>query len=157
MNQIVEGNDWLEIELARFLDDASLSIEGAPTLLLVMGGVAVGKTRFRRERFPHGYVVLDAGDIFIHLSKGEYFDFPSEHEDKMVAIGKELAFRALSEKHNIVCELTGGEYEPTQAVIKTVKSAGYEVEMQGLTCDLDVAMERNVARGKDNISAYYHR
>ena len=155
MHQTGDEKAWLEIELARYLDYSSLSKEGTPTLVLVMGGVAAGKTRFRREQYSHGYVVLDAGDIFLNLSNGQYFDFPSEHENKMQIIGKALAYRALSERRHIVCELIGDEKERTEEVIKAIKSIGYKVELQGITCDIDVAIERNKARSIDNISAHF--
>ena len=154
MNQTGGDNLWLKIELARFLDYSSLCKEGTSTLVLVMGGVAVGKTRFRRERYSHGYVVLDAGEIFLNLSKGQYFDFPSVLEDQMQRIGSELAYQALSERRHIVCELIG-EQEGTKAMMKAAESMGYKIEVRGLTCDIEVALERNRARSIDNISAHF--
>ena len=155
MNPTEGDNLWLKIELARFLDYSSLGKEGTPTLVLVMGGVAVGKTHFRRDRYSHGYVVLDAGEIFLNLSKGQYFDFPSVLEDQMQRIGSALAYQALSERRPIVCELIGDQQEGTQAMMKAAESVGYRIEMRALTCDIEVALERNQARSIDNISAHY--
>jgi GTPase SAR1 family protein len=47
-----------------------------PKLVLILGAVAVGKTTLRRQKYTSGYTHIDAGDIFIELSKGEYYDFP---------------------------------------------------------------------------------
>lgn len=155
MNQTEDGTGWLKNQLVRFLSSSSLCKDGDPTLVLVMGGVAAGKTRFRRQRYSHGYVVLDAGEIFLELSNGEYFAFPSLLEDQMQIIGSELAYRSLSERHHIVTELIGDEREPTEAMIRAVKAIGYKIILQGLTCDIEVVMERNQARGINNISAYF--
>ncbi len=129
--------------------------KNTPALVLIMGGVAAGKTRFRKGQYPSGYVVLDAGEMFINLSNGQYFDFPSIHKDRMQDLGKELAYRALSERRNIVCEIIGDKNESTSMMIKAVRSIGYEVDIQGVTCDTDVAIERNQSRSINNISAYF--
>lgn len=155
MNQIEDDKGWLKMELARFLNYSSLCKEGTPTLVLVMGGVAVGKTRYRRQQYSHGYVVLDAGEIFLNLSKGQHVDFPSVLEDQMQRIGSALAYQALSERRSIVCELIGDQQEATQAMMKAAESVGYKIEMRGLTCDIEVALERNQARSIDNISAHF--
>ena len=120
-----------------------------------MGGVAVGKTRYRRQQYSHGYVVLDAGEIFLNLSNGQYFDFPSVLEDQMQRIGSALAYQALSERRPIVCELIGDQQEATQAMMKAAKSLRYKLEVRALTCDIEVALARNQARSIDNISAHF--
>lgn len=47
-----------------------------------MGGVAAGKTTFRKHRFSTGYVLVDAAEIFLNLSRGEYFPFPGHLEQE---------------------------------------------------------------------------
>ena len=111
-------------EIARFFDDSSLAGGQEPELALILGGVAVGKTRLRRERYSRGYVVVDAGDIFIKLSRNQYLDFPSSLESPLEIIGAAVAQRAVQERRNIVCELIGADLEPLQRLSQTFKSIG---------------------------------
>ena len=127
----------------------------APELVIIGGGVATGKTRFRQERFSQGYVTLDAGEIFILLSNGEYYDFPAHLEAEMDSIGLEIASRAIRQRLNIVTEMIGDSVPDMTEVVNAMRSVGYRVDYQALTCDLDVAMQRNMSRGPDNISAHY--
>lgn len=125
-----------------------------PEFVLICGGVASGKTRFRRDKFPSGYVTIDAGEIFLLLSLGEQYNFPSHLEAEMDYIGREAARRAIEGRQNIVTEMIGDSEESIVAVVEAVKAAGYSVNGEFLTCDLDVAMKRNMERGPENISAY---
>jgi hypothetical protein len=77
---IMPGERTLNIdvgaEIDPYFDDSSVAVNAAPCIVLLMGGVAVGKTTIRRERYGTGYVVVDAVDIFISLSRGDYLPFP---------------------------------------------------------------------------------
>ena len=73
----------------------------------------------------------------------------------MELVGRRVAQRAIREKRHIVTELTASDLEPTQALLSAMTRAGYTPQMVGLTCDIDVAMQRNLNRGENNISAYY--
>lgn len=126
-----------------------------PQFDLVMGGVCTGKSHFIKENYKSGYTHIDAGDIFMKLSKGKYFDFPSTLEHKMNKIGLELANKAIAEKANIVMEVTGDNEEEVSQLIDELTEVGYEINVQGITCDEETALERNVNRSDDNISAYF--
>ena len=70
-----------------------------PELIIIMGGVCTGKTTLRKNKYANGYVNIDAGEIFIELSKGEYYDFPSHLEGTMNQIGlKKMRESILSPK-----------------------------------------------------------
>jgi len=142
-------------EIDRYFDDSSVPINAVPCIVLLLGGVAVGKTTIRKERYGTGYVVVDAADIFISLSRGEYLPFPGPLEEPMELIGALVAEKAIQERRHIVTELIGAEFEPVKALIDSMKAIGYKVEIIGLTCDLEESFRRSENRGDDNISAYY--
>ena len=73
-----------------------------PEFIIVMGGACTGKTTFRKSKYSTGYVNIDAGEIFIELSKGEYYDFPSHLEEKMNQIGIEKMRESILKGENIV-------------------------------------------------------
>ena len=151
--QVTQINVGEEVE--KFIDDTSISSSVSPEIVLIMGGVAVGKTTHRKQNYSSGYVVIDSAEVFLSLCRGGYFDFPESFEEPMEIIGQLVAGRAVSEQRNIVTEIIGSEYEPTIALIETMKGAGYKVNIVGLQCDLQESMNRNLNRGDDCISAYY--
>lgn len=73
-------------EVERFFDDSSLSPTGPPQFVLLLGGVSSGKTYTRRRRYKTGYVIVDAAEIFISLSRGGYYDFPDGLLDPLGAV-----------------------------------------------------------------------
>ncbi len=142
-------------EVQKFFDGRDASRVASPRLALIAGGTAVGKSRYRRKNYGSEYVVLDAADIFIGLSQGHYFDFPSTLEEPMEIIGASVARRAVRERRNIVTEIVGHEFEPTKALINAMRSANYFVDVIQITKDVAEAWEWNLARSENNISALY--
>ena len=142
-------------EIDRYFDGSSQSNGAEPRIVILMGGVASGKTTIRKERFSSGYVLVDAAEVFLGLSRGEYFDFPGPFEKLLGIAGPLIARRAIDEKRHIVTELIGAEFEPTKTLIEAMRAIGYRVEMQSITCDIEEAQRRNLSRGDDNVSAYY--
>lgn len=142
-------------EVERHFDNASLPADSQPHIVLIMGGPASGKTRLRRDKFVSGHVLVDAAEIFIRLSQGTYYDFPSILEEPMETIGRRVASRAIRESRNIVTEIVGSDHASTTELIDAMVSAGYRVEVMAVTCDLETAMQWNMSRSHDNISSYY--
>jgi hypothetical protein len=142
-------------EIDRYFDDSSLVEKREPEVVLLIGPVAVGKTRYRRKNYKSGYVLLDAGDIFIRLSRGRYIAFPSFLAKPMDAIGAAIAQRAVRERRRIVTEMIGTELEPVQLVIETMKASGYRVSIKAMTVDFELSAIWNQSRSNSNISAYY--
>jgi hypothetical protein len=126
-----------------------------PKFDLVLGGVCTGKSRFIRENYKSGYTHIDAAEIFIKLSKGKYYDFPSTLETEMDKIGFDKTNKAIGERANIVMEFIGDDEPQVSKLLDELKSIDYEINIQAIDCDFDLAMERNINRGDDNISAYY--
>lgn len=141
-------------EIDRLFDDSSLSNGAEPRAIIIMGGVAAGKTTLRQSKYSQGFVLIDAAEMFHHLSCEAFLNFPDALFEPLEIIGPLVAQRAISEKRHIVTEIIGAESEPTVELIEALKHAGYHVEVVGVTCDLEESIRRNQERG-DNISAYY--
>lgn len=142
-------------EVDRLFDESSLAGASQPTLVVIMGPVATGKTRYRREHYRSGYVVLDAGDIFVRLSRGSYVEFPSLLEHPMDVIGSAVARRAVRERRHIVTEIIGAEAESAKDLIDAMLAGGYRTDVVYVHNDPAQSWEWNVNRSRDNISAYY--
>lgn len=142
-------------EVDRFFDDSSLSHGEQPRMVILMGGVASGKTTIRKKHFSTGYVLVDAAEIFLGLSRGKHFPFPKAFEEPMEAIGSRIARRAISERRHIVTEVIGAEHEPIEALVNAMHAIGYKIDAQAVTCDVEEAERRNLHRDDDSISAYY--
>jgi len=126
-----------------------------PEIIIIMGGVCSGKTTLRKNKYANGYANIDAGEIFIELSKGEYYDFPSHLEEKMNQIGIEKMRESILGKKNIVLEIIGAEYESVKELIDLAEKISYSNKVDYLECDMDEAWQRNINRGNDNISAHF--
>ena len=145
----------IDAEVDRLFDDSSLPADGQPVAVIISGGVCAGKTTIRKQKYSTGYVLIDAAEIFLSLSRGEYLPFPEALQEPMDLIGRLVARRALSERRNIVTEIIGAEVGPVQQLIDALRSIGYSVQGAVITCDVEEALRRNESRGDDDISAYY--
>jgi hypothetical protein len=112
-------------EVDRFFDDSSINAGKQPTFTIIMGGVCVGKTKLRKEKYRRGHVLIDAAEIF------------------------------LKEKRNIVTEIIGANADKLLILINAIESTGYEVDLIAMTGDISETWRRNINRGVKNISAYY--
>ncbi|OQA24768.1 MAG: hypothetical protein BWY59_02056 [Verrucomicrobia bacterium ADurb.Bin345] len=125
-----------------------------PEFVMITGGVAVGKTTLRRTQFASGYVVLDAAEIFL-LLHGEKGPFPPKDDTELVEIGQHLADLAVRDRRNIVAEFIGESLEKSRELVLAMGEAGYGVRLSLVTCETESALERNLARGPRDISAFY--
>jgi hypothetical protein len=151
--RIFEFNVPAEIE--RLFHDASAA-GNPPKAVILMGGVATGKTTLRKQQFSTGYVLIDAGEIFLNLSRGEFLPFPGPLEPAMEAVGCGLTERALSGRHNIVTEIIGADQQLVDQLITSLQNLSYRVEIAQLTCSPEEAVNRNrTRRVEESISAYY--
>lgn len=142
-------------EIDRYFDASSFPQGEKPQIIILMGGPAGGKTTIRKQRYSTGYVLVDAAEIFLSLSRGEFFPFPEAFEEPMNIIGSLVARRAIAERRHIVTEIIGSDYEATKALIDAFLTIGYRPDIQAITCDLAEATRRNASRGDDCISACY--
>ena len=70
-------------------------------------------------------------------------------------IGHDIAKEAIEGRYDIVTEMIGEVPDDIVAVSAAMRKAGYRIQAECLTCDIAVALERNLQRGPDNISAYF--
>lgn len=146
----------LEGVVESHFDDSSLTEAGQqPHLVVIMGPVAAGKTTVRRQRYGTGHVLVDAAEIFIRLSAGTYYDFPSVLEGAMSRVAEQVADRAIAERRNVVTEIVGMDEDSAKALIGDFRSINYAVQVDYVDCDVDESVRRNAARGDDSVSAYY--
>src|ERR1017187_4594323 len=92
-----------------------------PQFDLIIGGVCTGKTYLRHLNYPTGYTHIDAGEIFIKLSKGKYYNFPSNLERPMNKVGFELAKKAIADRANIVMEVVGDDINDVSQLVDGLK------------------------------------
>lgn len=142
-------------EVERFFDDSSLAHGIQPVFKVFMGAGATGKTTLRRAQCPEGYVVVDAAEVFLNLSRGGVYDFPSFLAEPMNVVGGIVARYAILERRHIATEFLTGSEDAINGLFDAVTSLGYRIDVQMLTCDPEEAERRNQARGVDCISAYY--
>ena len=138
----------------RYLGTRGLNSDATPEALLVVGPPASGKTRWRREHAAD-HVALDAGDLFWSLGAAVDDDFPGTFKEALQRIGSLVAATALRARRHVVVELLGDDGSPVEAVVSSLKRAGYRTRMVVISCDVEEAIRRNEARGADNISCHF--
>ena len=142
-----------------FADPSSLSSGSAPRFVLIQGCPSSGKTYLRRQQYTNGFVVLDAADIFLKFPDAPDLPFPGPYAEPLEVIGVLVAKRAIQERRNIVTEMIGTveDSDPIliNALMHGMKNLGYPVDVAFVHADLDVCLERNNNRGKEEISSYY--
>jgi len=143
----------LSSEVHRYFDPSSLPANGKPTAVILMGGIAAGKTTVRKQEYSKGYVLVDAAEIFTHLGKGEFSQFPGAWEEPMELLGQYLAKRAVSERRNLVTEIVGADIEPVEQLIHALRGEGYNVQIAAVTCDIAQAEQRHASRPPFDVSA----
>ncbi len=142
-------------EVQRFFDDSSLSQSIQPVFKVFLGSIATGKTSARRLQCAQGFVVVDASEVFLYLSRGGVYDFPSFLAEPMQIVGTLVARDALVERRHIVTEFLGDNADELKELFNGVTALGYRLDIQVMTCDFDEAKRRNQARDLDCISTYY--
>ncbi|MFM7563719.1 MAG: zeta toxin family protein [Planctomycetota bacterium] len=143
----------IDAEVDRFFSDDSRTND-KPQIVIVCGGVCSGKTTLRRRDYSEGYVVLDAAEIFLSLSRGEYYDFPSVFEEPLDRIGLLIALNALQEGRNLVTEVIPLKID-LDAILEAITKIGYSMTVIKVDCDPKLGWQRNLDRGDDNISAVF--
>jgi hypothetical protein len=143
-------------EINRVFDSSSIPTEKQPRAVVLIGGVGTGKTSFRRSKYSRGYVLIDAGDIFLSLTRGEYLPFPGPLGQAVDALGQVIAERAISERRHIVTEIIGAENDLVEGLTNAMSGLDYQVEVALLTCAPEEAVRRNELRNpEEGISAHY--
>ncbi|MEK7601027.1 MAG: hypothetical protein AAB480_00655 [Patescibacteria group bacterium] len=131
--------------------------ENPPKFVIFMGGVGVGKTTIRREKYKNGYVHLDFGEVNLAIEKAVGKNHPRLAEYALFASDMILR-ESINEKKNIVIEIIGDNYDLIVPVIEKMKDIGYKLDIVGLTGDIAECRQRHlkaVEKDSDYISAYF--
>lgn len=151
------GEEFLKIgEVAQSFLERGVS-DASPKFVIFMGGIGAGKTTLRRQQFAEGYVHFDFGEIYLAFKKAFGKDHPRLQE--YVAVATDMILReSIDSKKNIVIEIVGDNYDAIKPVIEKMRGIGYEISVQGITCDIEEAYKRHLkaaAEDWDYFSAYY--
>lgn len=139
--------------VSRFVQSGTVSTE--PVMVIVTGPIASGKTTIRREKYSQGYTLIDSGEL-MDAYKDEVAS-EEKLEGLLMVTGTELVRRAVTEKRNIVIEITADTPEKAKRVEEItdkMTSLGYKVEIEYVDCDAEECQRRN-EKGRDNVSSYY--
>src|SRR5262245_29673034 len=128
----------LDLEVRQVFDPGSTPKDGKPSAHIITGPVGSGETTYRRRYRTRGYVVLDAGEIFLSLCCGRSFDFPSSvFRNEIDWIGHQIAKTAMVERRNLVCELNSlsCSVERLHALLDILRGRSYEIIFELVECD----------------------
>lgn len=117
--------------------------EDPPQFVMVMGGVASGKTTWRRKQFASNYVNFDFGEICDALEKEFGVDSP-RLSDYAVLASDMILHDSIADKKNIVIEIIGDNKEIVETLINKMKGVGYKVSMEFIACDPVDAYKRHL-------------
>lgn len=126
-----------------------------PRFIVIAGPVGTGKTTFRRKKYAEDYVLIDAGELFDIYIADKSGDEAEKMEQRAMAVGVELAARSIGQRRNIVIEILGDQEEPKKSILPKMTSLGYQTDIEFIDCDVEEALRREKAGGRDNMSAYY--
>ena len=141
--------------VAQYLAEATVATSRPPRCVVICGAVAVGKSRHRREHYSSGYALVDAASIFVSLAPDEVLAFPDALRSEVESAGQALAFAAISTRADIVTEVIGASESLMTQLVDALRSVGYKVELQYIHADPVQAWKGNLARGDNNISAFF--
>lgn len=140
--------------LAAAPEDGYHQVTNGPRFVVLMGPCCSGKTTIRRERYTKGFIVLDAGDIFRGLDRGEGSPFPGPWREAMDDLGRRILAYAIGERRNLVTEVIGCDFDLMMAVVERVEALGYAVEVCYVHAPLEDTLQRNLCRDPRDLSAY---
>lgn len=136
---------------------AKATVGNPPTFVIVTGGVGVGKTTIRRQRYAEGYVHFDFGEILTAVIK----EFGKENPDLVAYVDiacKSIIKECLEKRYNVVIEIIGDKEEIFTPVIKKFEAMGYKSDFAYVDCDPKTACLRHmkaVQEDPDYQTAYY--
>lgn len=151
------GEEFIQIgEIARPFWERGIS-ENPPKFVIVMGGIAAGKTTLRQHQYADGYVHFDYGEILNAIAK----TVGGNHEKlaSYVSLACDLILReSLGVRKNIVIEIIGESLAPITPIIQGMKELGYDISVNAVEADPEEARRRHlkaVEEDKSYLSAYY--
>jgi hypothetical protein len=142
-----------EREIDRFFDPVRKPSQDEPVCVILMGITGAGKTSIKNLKYAAIHVVVDIGAIFLNLSRGKTYRFGEAFEREMQTIGCEVAYKAISERRNMVLEIIGESSEDAIRLVATMRQAGYKVQLVYVECEVDEAYIRHIRGSVENVSA----
>lgn len=153
------GDECLQIAEAirPFIENGAS--EATPKFVVLMGGVAAGKTTIRRAQYAEGYTNFEYGEVSIALEKAFGKEHPRLPEYGLFASGLILG-DCLENKKNLVIEIIGGEETEAAlfAVIDAMRGKGYEIAITPIIADIAESYQRHLKAVKDDpdyVSAHF--
>ena len=152
----LSGDEFIKIgEISRPFWERGTS-GNPPKFVVLMGGIASGKTTTRREKYAVGYVNFDFGEIHLAFEKAIGRNNPKLAE--YTTFASDMILReSIDSKKNIVIEIIGDNYNLIIPVIDKMKEIGYKPEIVGLISDIVESKKRYdkaLEEDKDYISAF---
>lgn len=130
MHQTIDIAADIAAEVGRLFDASSRARDTAPRAIVLLGDAASGKTTLRHEDYAHGYVNIDAADLFHRLGGDAGSEpFPGRFEAEMEQIGSAAARRAVAERRHMVVEVTGDSEDALLPLLAALRQAGYDTEI----------------------------
>ena len=153
----LDGEEYLK--LAKIADEfvQKGSIDKNPKLIIIVGGIAVGKSTERKNKYNEGYVFIDAGAIYMKLTENETKKVERTEEYSLI-IGEIIITMAVKDKRNIVIELIGDKYEDLDKIIQGMTKRGYKVNIDALIGDIADCYQRHLKQekeGREDISSFH--
>src|SRR3989344_40129 len=151
----LDGDEYLR--LAKIADSfvQKGKVEEKPNLIIIMGGIASGKSTVRKQSYDDGYALIDFGAIYLTLTENR----KNQSEKDAVycrIIGEMILTTAISQKRNVVIEIIGDEAEPLDTIIKGMERIGYKPSIMHIFAEIPQAYERHIKQvndGRDDISS----
>ncbi len=147
-----EEFDYLKNNVNGFLEKGSIPQE--PQFVVVCGPVGTGKSTIRKKKFNKGFVLIDAGEVYLKLTNNESNRI-EKLEGFIEIVGSLLTAEAIDQKRNIVIEVLMDNEQPIKSIIDKMVEKGYKVKLEYIHADPVTSWKRNISREKHNISSYH--
>lgn len=153
------GEEYLQIaEAIRPFVESGAS-DTPPKFVVLMGGVAAGKTTIRKAQYTGGYTNFEYGEVYVAIEKMFGKEHPRIGEYGLFASSLILG-DCLENKKNLVIEIVGSEEtkDALIAVIDTMRNRGYDIAVTPVVADVAESYQRHLKAVEDDpdyISAHF--
>lgn len=151
------GDEYLKVGSVAKSFFEKIPSSNPPKFVVLMGGIASGKTTIRRAEFSKDYVNLDFGEVDTALRNFMGKGHPRGIEYCMLACDIILK-ECVLEKKNMIIEIIGDNYNQLAPVLEKMKEIGYEVQARTIISDVVESYKRHLLATKEDknyISSYY--
>jgi hypothetical protein len=137
------GDEFIQVgEIARSFWERGIS-EDPPKFVIVMGGIAAGKTTIRRHHYERGYVHFDYGEIckaVVDVVGRDHERFPS-----YASLACDLVLReSLATRKFLVIEIIGESLSLITPIIQAMRQLGYGLSVNAIEADPGEARARHL-------------